>query len=150
MDDLIRKSAVINRLVFMRTETEMNRKGPATKRSAALNCIDEMIEQVYGIETVKDMEPVEVKPETEPEAETAESTEEEKPVKTFPKDKYLEPIMKGSQIGIDRYRCWRCRTIVDKADQFCKHCGSKFGEIVEHKNTQWDTTTNRPAGREVG
>ena len=141
---------MINRLVLMRTETEMNRKGTATKRSAALNCIDEMIEKVYGIETVNDVEPVEAKPETEPEAETAESTEEEKPVKTFPKDKYLEPIMKGSQIGIDRYRCWRCRTIVDKADRFCKHCGSKFGEIVEHKNTRWDTTTNRPAGREVG
>ena len=148
MGDLIRKSQVLNRLNFMKTETEMNHKTPVTKRRALIGCIDEILEQVQAIDPVDEPEPEAVQPETE----TDESTEEqeEKPVVTFPKDKFLEPIMTGSQIGIERYRCRRCKTVVDKQDLFCKHCGSKFGDIVEHKSTRWDTVRKCLVGREAG
>ena len=105
---MIRKSAVLNRLKMMRTQTEMDRKMPATRRRVINSTIDEMQALVDEIE---------------PEA--AEPAPEPKP-KTAKKDCNLEPIMVGSQIGIDRYRCHRCNTVVDKHDQFCRKCGSMF------------------------
>ncbi len=38
----------------------------------------------------------------------------------------VEPMMIGSMIGRDKYRCRRCKTEVKKGDFFCRHCGAEF------------------------
>ena len=135
MEDMIRKSQVLNRMQFRRTEIENNRKFTALKRKTLTGCIDEMIGMVNEISAEEAGEPQEP---------------QEQEIKTVLKDLWLEPIMIGSQIGIERYRCRKCRTIVEKHDKFCRKCGSMFGETVERRNTTWDTERHRPAGREAG
>lgn len=137
MEDMIRKSQVLNRMQFRRTEIENNRKFTALKRKTLTGCIDELIGMVN-----------EISPDEALQEETEEAKEPE--VIKIQKDKYLEPIMVGSAIGIERYRCWRCNTVVQKEDLFCRRCGSEFGETVDRKNTKWDTSRNRPVGREAG
>ena len=105
---MIRKSAVMERLNLVRMKAEMDRKMPATKRRVINSTIDEITQLVD-----------EIVPE-------AEAPKEEPKPKTAKMDCNLEPIMVGSQIGIDRYRCHRCNTVVDKHDQFCRKCGSMF------------------------
>ncbi len=38
----------------------------------------------------------------------------------------VEPMMVGSMIGRDKYRCRRCKAEVKKGDFFCRHCGAEF------------------------
>lgn len=137
MEDMIRKSQVLNRMQFRRTEIENNRKFTALKRKTLTGCIDEMIGMVNEIST-------------EDEKKQSPDCENPEEPKTVPKDLQLEPIMIGSNIGIERYRCRRCKTDVDKNDLFCRHCGATFGETIKRRNTSWDTEKHRPAGKVAG
>lgn len=147
MESMIRKSAVLNRLKLIRTKTEMDHKMPATKRRAIFGCIDEVLEAVDEISMEGSNELVD----TAPDPKLPEDLNEKKPEKPkVPKNQYLEPIMTGSLIGIERLRCGKCRTVVDKPDLYCRRCGSPLGDIVKHKSTKWDTERHRPAGKEAG
>lgn len=144
MEDMIRKSEVQNRLRLLRTETDMNAKIPVTKRKAVVEFIERMMTLVDEISTEEKIVPP---PEVEdvPIEETEAPAEPE--VRKIPKDHIWEPIMIGSNIGIQRYRCRKCSTVVKLNDLYCRHCGSLFGDVVEHKNRQWDSTRKRPVER---
>lgn len=144
MEDMIRKSEVQNRLRLLRTETDMNAKIPVTKRKVVVECIERMMTLVDEIRTEEKIVPP---PEVEdmPIEETEAPVEPE--VRKIPKDHSWEPIMIGSNIGIQRYRCRKCSTVVELKDLYCRHCGSLFGDVVEHKNRQWDSTRKRPIER---
>lgn len=147
MEDMIRKSEVLNRLRLLRTETDMNAKIPVTKRKAIVGCVERMLTLVDEIRTEEKVVPP---PEVEdmPIEETEEAEAPAKPeVRKVPKDHSWEPIMIGSNIGIQRYRCRKCSTVVELNDLYCRHCGSLFGDVVEHKNRQWDSTRKRPVER---
>lgn len=131
MEDLIKRSTVLNRLEFIRMETEINMSGPATRRKALLGVIDDIKEFVNDIMSENEMDALY--------GDAPEEDEEQREPETVQKDKYLEPLMTGSNIGIHRYHCGRCNTIVGKDDPFCKGCGAKFGDTVDHGNRFWDT-----------
>ena len=155
MEDLIRKSEVMNRLKLLRYETEMNHRAPNTRRVMRLGCIDVVIELV---EEISEFQQVMIHAEKE-ELEKLEALNDQEnqkleikeiEVPKYPKNRILEPIMRGSAIGIDRFRCGKCGTNVRKEDRYCRSCGAMFGEIKDWNSTKWDTVKDCPADREVG
>ena len=43
----------------------------------------------------------------------------------------IKPMLCGSEIGVKRYFCEKCKGRVSLPDAFCKHCGSEFNEVYE-------------------
>ena len=152
MKDMIRKSDVLRILETIRMETEMNRKVPATKRRAILGILENVTAKVDEISAEEEPESAGERNEgadTGTETEPEEETEKEPETPEVPIDCYLEPIMIGSTIGIERYHCRKCAALVEKNNKFCRKCGSRLGEIVEHRNMKWDTVRNVPVGTEA-
>ena len=131
MKDMIRKSDVLRILETIRMETEMNRKISSTRKQIVFDILENERAKVNEIAEVEEAEP-----------EMPEMPE-------VPIDCYLEPFMIGSTIGIERYHCRKCATLVEKNDKFCRKCGFRLGKIMEHRNMKWDTVRNVPVETEA-
>ena len=160
---LIRKDTVLNKLNVLRENTKVSSKGSVIRKSARLECIDEVKALIEEIEEETTMQtgPVVVtgkpllnaqvlalkKAQEETQEEDEEPEEDwlnEIETLTVKKESFIEPIFMGSQVGTTRYYCTNCHGQVGKKNMFCKHCGAKFeDEILEHKNTTWNTETKQ-------